>query len=154
MSESEQGPLRHAGLFHTGIVVDDLASAQEELSDLLGVTWHVGGAEVRLITDGGARTVRTAYALSREGPHHVELCQSIDGTLWTATAPGHAHHLGYWVDDVASASMAMERRGSPRIARIAVADGAPPLCAYHRTKNGLYVEIVDLAFQPLLFPAK
>ncbi|TDC98397.1 VOC family protein [Actinomadura sp. 7K507] len=154
MGESEQGPLRHADLFHTGIVVDDLASAKADLGDLLGAGWHTGGADVRLITDGGARTVRTAYALSREGPHHVELCQAIEGTLWTATAPGRAHHLGYWVDDVASASAAMERFGSPRIASIAVTDDAPPLCAYHRTRSGLYVEIVGLAFKPLLFPAK
>jgi hypothetical protein len=83
----EGGPRQHANLFHTGIVVDDLASAKDELGDLLGVTWFEGGADVRVVTDDGARTVRTAYTLSREGPHHVELTQSIAGTLWTTTAP-------------------------------------------------------------------
>lgn len=153
MSENGQGPLRHTGLFHTGIIVDDLASARRDLGDRLDVTWHVGGADVRLMTDDGVRTVRTSYALSREGPHHIELCQAIEGTLWTAAAPGHAHHLGYWVDDVASASAALERLGSPRIATIAITDDAP-LCAYHRTKNGLYVEIVTRAAQPLLLPTE
>src|SRR6266550_3512384 len=85
-----QDVLRHADLFHTGIIVDDLAAATEECGDALGLTWHEGGAEVRLLTADGARTVRTAYAMSKEGPHHVELGQSIEGTLWVAAAPGHA----------------------------------------------------------------
>ncbi len=152
MSESGQPVLRHADLFHTGIVVDDLASAKEELGERLDVTWREGGANVRMLTDEGGRTVRTAYALSREGPHHVELCQSIEGTLWTATAPGQAHHLGYWVDDVAATSAALLRLGSGRIASIVMADDAPPMCAYHRTRNGLCVEIVDRAMQPVLLP--
>lgn len=148
----EQGPLRHANLFHTGIVVDDLAAAQDELGELLGVTWFEGGGDVRVLTDDGARTVRAAYALSREGPHHVELAQSVAGTVWTATAPGQAHHLGYWVDDVAAASAELARLGSPRIATIAPADDAPPMCAYHQA-NGLYVEIVSRAMRPVLLPA-
>ncbi len=113
------------------------------LGDELGVTWREGGAEVQLITDDGVRTVTTAYALSREGPHHVELVQSIEGTLWTVTAPGHAHHLGYWVDDVVAASAALVDQGSRRIATIAMTDEAPPMCAYLRTPNGLCVEIVN-----------
>ena len=149
----DRGPLRHANLFHTGIVVDDLAAATEQLGDLLGVTWFEGGGDVRVITDDGARTVRASYALSREGPHHVELAQSVDGTLWSATAPGQAHHLGYWVDDVAAASAELSRLGSPRVATVAVADDAPPMCAYHQA-NGLYVELVGLAMRPVLLPSR
>jgi Glyoxalase/Bleomycin resistance protein/Dioxygenase superfamily len=152
MESNEENPLRHADLFHTGIVVDDLASARDELDGLLGVSWHSGGADVRLTTPEGTRTVRTSYALSQEGPHHLELCQSIPGTLWTASAPGQAHHLGYWVEDVGAASAALEHQGSVKIASIAIKDGAPPICAYHRTANGLYVEIVALASRPFLLP--
>ena len=146
------GPLRHGDLWHTGIVVDDLAAAMDDLGSELGVTWYEGGAEVRMITDDGARTVTTAYALSKEGPHHVELGQSIEGTLWTATAPGQAHHLGYWVDDVAAASAALAAQGSARVATIAMADEAPPLCAYHRTRHGLYVEVVSRGMRRVLLP--
>lgn len=149
----DRGPLRHANLFHTGIVVDDLAAATAQLGDLLGVTWFEGGGDVRVITDDGARTVRASYALSREGPHHVELAQSVDGTLWSVTAPGQAHHLGYWVDDVAAASAELTRLGSPRVATVAVADDAPPMCAYHQA-NGLYVELVGLAMRPVLLPSR
>lgn len=150
MSDTET--LRHEDLFHTGIVVDDLAAAKDELGDELGVTWFEGGADVRVVSEDGAETVRTAYALSRQGPHHVELTQSVAGTLWTARAPGHAHHLGYWVDDVVAASTALSRRGSRMVACVAMADGAPPMCAYHQTTNGLYVEVVSRALRPVLLP--
>src|SRR3546814_12733252 len=108
--------LRHADLWHTGIVVDDLAGAMTELGAQLGVSWYEGGAEVRMTTEAGTTTVTTSYALSKEGPHHVELGQSIEGTLWTTPPPAHAHHVGHWVDDVLAASRASTRaatRGSP-----------------------------------------
>jgi hypothetical protein len=146
-------PLRHADLWHTGIVVDDLDATMIELGEQLDVDWHQGGAEVQLITGDGARTVKTRYALSTAGPHHVELTQSIEGTLWTAPAPaGHAHHLGYWVDDVAAASAALDQLGSPRVATLAMSDKAPPMCAYHRTTNGLYVEVVSRGLRRVLLP--
>jgi len=152
MSDSERRVLRHDNLFHTGFVVDDLASAKDEVGEALGVTWREGGASVRMLTDDGAFTVRTAYALSCEGPHHVELVQSIEGTLWTTTAAGHAHHLGYWVDDVATASAALVGLGLGWVASIAMTDDAPPICAYHLTRAGLCVEIVALAMRPVLLP--
>ena len=108
---------------------------------------------MRLITDDGARTVRTAYALSCEGPHHVELVQSIEDTLWTAPPPGHAHHLGWWVDDVAAADAAPATgRGAEHLATIAMTDDAPPMCAYFRSTDGLCVEIVDRGFKKVLLP--
>ncbi len=146
-------PLQQANLFHTGIVVDDLAAAKAELGAQLGVTWFEGGADVVLITDDGVRSVRSAYALAKEGPHHVELTQSVPGTVWTAASPGHAHHLGYWVDNVAEASAALISLGSPRVATVAMAENAPPMCAYHRTGNGLYVEVVSRALRRVLLPS-
>lgn len=139
-------------LWHTGIIVDDLTAAKAELGDALGLTWLDGGADVRVHTDDGATTVTTAYALSRQGPHHLELGQSIPGTLWTATSPGHAHHVGYWVDDVTTASAELSRRGAPRLASIAMSDDAPPMCAYHQTASGLIVEIVARKMKRMLLP--
>ena len=95
----------------------------------MGVTWRDGGAEVRLTEATGVRTVQTAYALSTSGPHHVELVQSIPGTVWSVTAPGHAHHLGYWVDDVPSAAAELVRLGSEQVA--SVADQGRPAADVH-----------------------
>ncbi len=146
------GPLQHADFFHTGIVVDDLAAAKAELGERLGVTWTEGGAEVTLITDDGCTVVPSAYAMSREGPHHIELAQAVPGTVWTVAAPGHAHHLGYWVDSVNRASAALVQQGAERIATVAMAEDAPPMCAYHRTASGLCVEVVSRALRPVLLP--
>jgi hypothetical protein len=144
--------LRHEDLWHTGVVVDDLAAAKHELGAQLGLTWFEGGGEVRLRTDDGVRTVRAAYALSKQGPHHVELCQSIEGTLWTAAPPGCAHHLGYWTDDVAAASAALSGQGMPLIGTVNFDDESPPACAYHRAANGLYIEVVGTALRRALLP--
>src|SRR3546814_6786458 len=65
--------LRHADLWHTGIVVDDLAGAMTELGAQLGVSWYEGGAEVRMTTEAGTTTVTTSYALSRSEEHTSEL---------------------------------------------------------------------------------
>ena len=152
MTAPDAGVVSHADLFHTGIVVDDLASAKEELGAVLGLAWREGGADVRLTDATGVRTVQTAYALSTAGPHHVELVQSVPGTLWSVTAPGHAHHLGYWVDDVPSAAAELVRLGSEPVARVAIKDGRPPMCTYHRSPTGLYLEVVDRRMRPLLVP--
>src|SRR3546814_10091575 len=62
--------LRHADLWHTGIVVDDLAGAMTELGAQLGVSWYEGGAEVRMTTEAGTTTVTTSY---RSEEHTSEL---------------------------------------------------------------------------------
>ena len=147
-------PVRPEDLFHTGVVVDDLAGAKDELGDQLGLTWFEGGGEVTLRSGDDVTTVSAAYAISREGPHHVELCQSVEGTLWTATPPGHAHHLGYWATDVAEVSAALSARGMPLVASIAAGVDAPPMCAYHQSANGLYVEVVAAGMRRVLFPAR
>jgi hypothetical protein len=144
--------LRTGDLFHTGIVVDDLAAARDAMGREMGLTWREGGAAVRLITEDGARTVHTAYALSREGPHHIELVQSIEDTLWTAPTPGHAHHLGWWVDDVGGAGAALRGRGAAHLGTVAMTDDAPPMCAYFRLTDGLCVELVDRGFKKILLP--
>jgi hypothetical protein len=150
--DSSRGVVSHADLFHTGIVVDDLDAAKDELGSTLGVTWREGGADVRLTDADGVRTVRTAYVLSVEGPHHVELVQAIEGTIWTAASPGHAHHFGYWVDDVETTAAALANVGSEQVASIAIKDGRPPMCTYHRSRNGLFLEIVDRRMRPVLLP--
>lgn len=149
----EPSPIVHANLFHTGIVVDDLDAAKERFGHQLGVTWYEGGSEVLLVTDEGASTVPTAYALSQEGPHHLELVLSAPGTLYTPTADPRGHHLGYWVDDVRVASAALAAQGLPHDTSICFGSAdAPPLCAYHRAGDGFYVELVSRKMRKVLLP--
>ena len=144
--------LRNDDLFHTGIVVDDLAGAQRAFGETFGLTWRSGGADVRLITDDGARTVPSAYALSCEGPHHIELVQAVEGTLWTSTTPGELHHLGWWVDDVPGTIERLRAAGATHLGTIAMTDDAPPMCAYLRLPDGPCVEVVNRRFKKILLP--
>jgi len=146
-------PLDHAALFHTGIVVDDLAAAAAEMGAQLGVTWYEGGGEVLLVTADGAALTKTAYVLSKEGPHHIELVQSVPGTLYVPTPEARGHHLGYWTDDVRAASEALEAQGLPLHTSMCFGSpDAPPICAYHRAGDGFFVELVSTKMRKVLLP--
>jgi hypothetical protein len=150
----EQSPLSPADLYHTGFVVDDLAGAQEQFGSLLGLSWLTGGGTVRIDTPDGSSVVQTAYALSAEGPHHIELVQSVPGTLYIASGSASAHHLGYWVDDVTEASAALQKCGMPCAASVGVEGSRRgPMAAYHRSGDGVYVEVVARSMRRLLFSA-
>jgi catechol 2,3-dioxygenase-like lactoylglutathione lyase family enzyme len=145
--------LDHADLYHTGFVVDDLEAEQQEYGRLLGVTWLTGGGSVQIQTPDGSSVVETKYALSAEGPHHLELVQSVPGTLYIASGSASAHHIGYWVDDVAEASARLEKAGLPCAASVGAPGGKRgPMAAYHRTGDGRYVEVVARFMRRLLFP--
>lgn len=149
----QQSPLSHADLYHTGFVVDDLDAAQEQFGSLLGVSWLTGGGTVQIVTPDGSSVVDTRYALSAEGPHHVELVQSVPGTLYIASGSASAHHLGYWVDDVEAASQALEKCGLPCAASVGVEGSRRgPMAAYHRAGEGIYLEVVARFMRRVLFP--
>jgi hypothetical protein len=149
---TETPPLRHADLFHTGIVVDDVASAKEEFGDLLGLRWLDGGGDVPFLLADGPRTLKMVYAYSSEGPHHLELIQSIEDTLWTVAGTGQAHHVGYWTDDVGAASASLSARGLPKVVSIGThKEDEVPVGVYHQARNGLYIEVLSRALLPVIF---
>lgn len=43
--------------------------------------------------------------------YHVEIIQSVPGTLWKPVAGSGIHHLGYWSDDVAADSAELAADG-------------------------------------------
>jgi hypothetical protein len=145
-------PLRHTDLFHTGIVVDDLASAKEEFGRLLDVSWIEGGGEVPMVLSDGPRTVQMAFAYSTAGPHHLELLQSVEGTVWTVAGKGQAHHIGYWSDDVAAATVFLAGRGLPRVVNLGTFDDDDfPTGVYHQAHNGLYIEVLNRDLKSVIF---
>ena len=149
----EQPGLRYEDLYHTGIVVEDMAAAQKELSDALGVTWGAQGtSEQPVLLEDGLRRITFEFAYTEQGPHHLELVTAIPGTLWTVGPPGHAHHTGYWCDDVAGASAALSAKGLPLVAMVGTDQpDVPATVVYHRARTGLYIELVDRAHRTLLF---
>jgi hypothetical protein len=149
---TEPSPLAHSDLFHTGIVVDDLEAAKEEFGRLFGLTWLEGGGKVAMHTAEAQSSVVTKYAISAEGPHHVELVQSVPGTLYTTNGSTRAHHVGYWVDDVQAVSDALSRSGLSNVVLISFGGDRPPITAYHEAGDGFWIEIVARSMKRLLFP--
>jgi catechol 2,3-dioxygenase-like lactoylglutathione lyase family enzyme len=136
-------PLSPAELFHTGIVVPDLAAAAEHLSTIGGYTWTKpieGPVPIR--TTAGTQTVDLRFMYSMDAPH-LELIEQVPGTPWMP-APGNAiHHLGYFTDDFDATATALASAGFT-LEMCHTSDGErPSLFAYFRSPDAVRVEVVD-----------
>lgn len=133
--------------YHLATVVADLESAQANCAKTLGLTWgrHICHA-IRFDTVAGVVPVDLRLAYSLEGPPHVELIQQRPGPIYGNLG---LHHAAYWVDDVPSASARLEGAGWIRECVPVDEHGHWVGGAYHRSPDGLRVEIVS---QPLSGP--
>ncbi len=91
-------------VFHLGIIVADLAAAQAELSDSLGVRWTTP-AHIPVkawAPDRGRHGYDLTISFTVEGPVHIELLHGSPGSYYDPALRGGPglHHIGVWVDDV------------------------------------------------------
>ena len=151
-------------LFHVCIVASDLEATMDLLSRNVGVRWtEPFAAEMPVRLAGGdAATFTPRNAYSTTFPH-IELVEARPGTLLTSDPSGGVHHMGYWVDDLASGVEDLVSRGyraemlgsgPPAGAGAEAADqGAdeefrPQVFAYLLAPEGNRVELVDVAVRP------
>ena len=131
--------------YHVGIVVPDVAAAQVELSDQLGLTW---GPVLRLDSveyrDGSGDDIvlPTAMCYSVEDPH-IELIEEVPGSVWVRNEHSNLHHIGFWSDDLPDDSARLAGSGCPLQLCGRAGTQAPVSFAYHRNDLGVRVEIVD-----------
>jgi Glyoxalase/Bleomycin resistance protein/Dioxygenase superfamily len=132
--------------YHVGIVVPDIAAAQVELTERLGVTWgpilHLDTVEYR---DGSGRDILlpTTMCYSVDEPH-LELIQEVPGSVWVCNEYSNLHHIGYWSDDLTADHIRLVGSGCPMEICGRAGRDAPASFAYHRTgKGGIRIEIVD-----------
>jgi hypothetical protein len=145
--------LRLANAFHTGVVVRDVDEAIAEYAAAFTTGWtSVERRELALRGPDGAFRLSVRVAYSVEGPHRIELIDSVPGTMWESPSNAKvgvtaAHHTGFWSDDVAAESRALSVAGCPLLATLDqdVADVA--YLAYHRMPNGSLIELVDVAIR-------
>lgn len=141
--------MKAADQFHVGIVVDDLDAALAQLSDLFGYEWCdeiAVSTPVALPT--GDVVVDQRFSYSTNAPR-LEIIQSIPDTLWMPAAGSGIHHVGYWSDDVARDSAALEERGLRREAAGTRPDGTI-YWAYHRAASRPRIELVTTELRPTL----
>jgi catechol 2,3-dioxygenase-like lactoylglutathione lyase family enzyme len=135
-----------ADCYHTGLVVEDMAAAAARLTEAMGYWWTKPvEAELTVTTADGDVEVPFRFVYSVNAPH-LELIQEVRGTIWTAPVDGGAHHLGYWVDDIAAAAAQLERTGYRLEAR--PSGDTLSMFAYYTDPGGVRIEIVDRALFP------
>jgi hypothetical protein len=133
-------------LFHIGIVVDDLATALDELGGLFGYEWcPVFAIETPVVLPEGEVMVDLRFAYSKTEPR-VELIQARPGTPWVPVVHSGIHHAGYWSEDVAVDGRTLEASGYAEEARGVLPDGTT-IWAYYRSQRGLRMELVSRQLQ-------
>jgi catechol 2,3-dioxygenase-like lactoylglutathione lyase family enzyme len=135
-------PLATSDLYHVGIVVPDLESAAARLTKVGGYTWtRPVEFTLAITTEEGEFELANRFVYSLQAPH-LELVQEVPGTVWTAPA----HHLAYWVDDLAATAERLEQAGYVQEAR--PSGETLSTFAYYTDPAGIRIEIVDRAVFP------
>ncbi len=132
-----------AGLWHTGLIVDDLDAAMAAYSDILGVEWASPKRNQTPVR--GPRGIverETWLTYSLGSGHHIELIQEISGGVWSPPSPQpRLHHMGFWVDDLQAESARLVDKGYPLHLTGPSEEGALNF-AYHDAKQGaLFIEL-------------
>src|ERR1700678_4198279 len=138
--------LQPTDLYHVGLIVDDIDAAAKRLTAVNRYEWTKPVEAVLAITTAERDyEVPFKFIYSLQAPH-LELVQQIPGTIWSTTPDTAAHHLGYWVDDLATAAAGLEQAGYRQEARPAGDELA--MFAYYLDSAGVRIEIVDRALFP------
>lgn len=122
--------------FQVGVLVENLESAQAELSQALGLEWSQ-----TVERQNGEWSLRVCF--SKQGPPYLELIEGPPGSPWETTDGSRIDHIGYWTDDLRSEVQGFDDRGLA-LEHDGTATGA--VFTYHRGReSGLRVEFLDAA---------
>src|SRR5436190_22033483 len=98
-------------IWHIGIAVPDLEKGKQELGEVFGLRWRPARVRKLTVADAAGRpyAVECHVAFSLGGPFAVEVWQAIPGTPRDMPEAGGAHHIGYWVNDLAAEAKRLRR---------------------------------------------
>ena len=140
--------MKAQGLYHTGLVVEDIDATAKWFSDTAGYAWcEQVAAEQVVQLPAGERTLtmRLVYSISEP---RLELVGTIPDTLWQPTNTG-VHHLGYWSDDVDRDVDALVASGACLEACSLMPDGSS-LWAFCKAPSGQRIEFVNRALERIM----
>jgi len=142
-----------SGLFHHGLLVDDLDTAMSGLSGSLGIAW----APVREFDplpvwtpEGGRTEARLRVAYSRPGPVRLELVEAAPGSPYDAMRALDRSHIGVWVDDVGDGVERLLAQGWRLLLSGASDRRRYGSIAYLAQDGGPVVELVSRELVPVL----
>ncbi|MCH2170868.1 VOC family protein [Myxococcota bacterium] len=131
-------------IFKTALIVEDIESAMRDLGNGLKLEWTpVQHADLTLRLATGDEQVPLRFVFSLGSPPYLELLQAQPTGYYAAPQGGYLHHLGIWVDDLATASKGLADQGMP-LEAAGVEDGlSPAVFAFHTTPHGLRLELAE-----------
>ena len=142
-----------AGIFHHGVIVDDLEAAMARFSDTMGCTW----TPVRTFDPmpvwnaaGEQLEAKLRVVYSHQGPLRMELIESVPGTAYDAMRALGPSHLGVWVDSVADCASAMLADGWELVLGGAPADQGHGAIAYLAKPGSPVIELVARSITPVM----
>lgn len=142
-----------SGLFHHGLIVDDIESAMARMSEAGGFGW----TDVRAFNplpvwtpEGGRGEAWLKVAYSRLGPMRMELIEAAPGSPYDSLRSVDRSHIGVWVDNVGDCVEELSAQGW----RVLVA-GAPDRkrygsMAYVVRDGGPVIELVGKELEPMM----
>ena len=141
----------HNSLFHVGIIVPHLESAQKRFSQTIRVTWGpiIDGEPSFLDSEGNTRTIRLRFSYSIEAPH-LELIEEVPGTPWMCNEYSNLHHIGFFSDDVDAQSQELLNAGCPFEFGARLSPSEPLMFAYNRDELGVRFEFVSETRRPTI----
>jgi hypothetical protein len=137
--------------YHTGIVVEDVASAIPIWEAATGVPWgsmYAGPLVVRTPADD--KTVTHEIALAYSSDLRIELCQLVPGSCWNVNGGTGVHHTGCWSEDLESDATRLEAQGWPVVAHGVDDAGAISVFSYHQVPGIGLLELVSNASREML----
>jgi hypothetical protein len=150
----EQSMFDLQAIFHTGMCVANIEATKLQLGRDLNLDW----APVRTFDplpfwtpQRGLEEIVVHATYSRQGPHHLELCQGPRNTLYDPDLQPDNRHIGVWVQDLPAAAEKLLRAGwTVRGAGARPDDGFGILAYLAPPMPGLVVELVSEALRPVI----
>jgi Glyoxalase/Bleomycin resistance protein/Dioxygenase superfamily len=137
--------------YHTGIIVDDLATAIPSWEGATGLSWgsvYAGPLTVR--TPATDETVTHRVELAYSSDLRLELVKLLPGTCWTVNGGTGVHHTGCWSADLDADAARLEAQGWPIVAHGVDDDGAMAIFSYHQVPGVGLLELVSITQREML----
>ena len=141
-------------IFHTGIVVDDIEKAKAEIGASLNLTWtpvRVFDSLVLWTPERGLFEIRNKADYSRQGPHHLEICEGPKGSFYDPAILPHGRHIGVWVDDLRQETDELLENGWRLLAANGTPDDDYGVITYMAPPTAAFVvELVATKLKPMI----
>ncbi|MGE3447524.1 MAG: VOC family protein [Microbacteriaceae bacterium] len=134
------------GPYHTAFVVPSLEETMDEFTRILGLRWREARtAPLRVRTHDGDVIDATSRFVHSQGAPSIELFEGVANTYLEGGDRPRFHHIGYWVDDLASRSAEVSMCGWAWQQDVVTSQHPMPPAAIHETSFG-YLELLNLEF--------